>query len=414
MSESSGEGGWRWRHLLDAPHRLGFFLAMVVLGASGLWWAAVQLQRSGVIPAVPMALSPSLVHAAAMTFGFFPLFFAGFLFTAGPRWLHVRGPSARDLLPALAAQAGGWVAWLAGSHVHPMFAIAGLALAASGLLRVTQLLWRLIRASTDADRVHPIVIAGALTVGCACIAATALALLLDADTTARRCVLTGLWGCVAVVFVTAGHRMIPFFTAAPGTLLEARSDWWALALLVGIALLEALAVWAPDVRWWLLARALVELAAGGVLSWSAFAWGLVGRLGNRLMRMFHTGLVWIAVGLLLQGVGALAAWRSGVAVLPLAALHAFAMGGFGSLMLAMVTRVSAAHGGLPVAADHFAWALFWLLQSAAVLRIAATWPGAPTQSLLTAAALAWAGLVLAWGVRYGSGYGRPAPAARQR
>ena len=30
---------WRVRYLMLAPHRLGFFLAMVVLVASGLWWA---------------------------------------------------------------------------------------------------------------------------------------------------------------------------------------------------------------------------------------------------------------------------------------------------------------------------------------------------------------------------------------
>ena len=33
----SARSGWRWQALLLAPHRLGFFLAMVVLAASG-WW----------------------------------------------------------------------------------------------------------------------------------------------------------------------------------------------------------------------------------------------------------------------------------------------------------------------------------------------------------------------------------------
>ena len=37
---------WRWRYLMLAPHRLGFFLAMVVLLASGGWWALVQVARS--------------------------------------------------------------------------------------------------------------------------------------------------------------------------------------------------------------------------------------------------------------------------------------------------------------------------------------------------------------------------------
>ena len=33
---------WRPRYLMLAPHRLGFFLAMVLLIASGAWWALVQ------------------------------------------------------------------------------------------------------------------------------------------------------------------------------------------------------------------------------------------------------------------------------------------------------------------------------------------------------------------------------------
>ena len=83
-------------------------------------------------------------------------------------------------------------------------------------------------------------------------------------------------------------------------------------------------------------------------------------------------------------------------------------------MLAMVTRVSAAHSGRPQVADNLVWTLFWLLQAATVLRIAATLPLMPGQPLLTATAVLWAAVVLAWGVRYGSGYGRLATAARQR
>ena len=80
---------WRVRYLMLAPHRLGFFLAMVVLVASGLWWALVQLDRSTGWLALPSVISPTLVHSAVMAFGFIPLFFSGFLFTAGPKWLGV-------------------------------------------------------------------------------------------------------------------------------------------------------------------------------------------------------------------------------------------------------------------------------------------------------------------------------------
>ena len=44
------------------------------------------------------AVSPSLTHAAVMVFGFLPLFFSGFLFTAGPRngWACIRRRRAKS------------------------------------------------------------------------------------------------------------------------------------------------------------------------------------------------------------------------------------------------------------------------------------------------------------------------------
>lgn len=84
------------------------------------------------------------------------------------------------------------------------------------------------------------------------------------------------------------------------------------------------------------------------------------------------------------------------------------MGCLASLMLAMVTRVSCGHSGRALVADRIAWALFWLLQAATVLRIAAAVPGVPGVALpwlLLLAAGLWAGTMGAWGVRLGRWYG---------
>ena len=116
---------WRWDHVLQAPHRLGFLLAVVVLVASGLWWALVQADRAGAGLGLGYAVSPSLVHAAVMSFGFIPLFFAGFLFTAGPRWLNRPAPTAAQVQPALLAQAGGWLVWLVAAHLHAWCSCSG-------------------------------------------------------------------------------------------------------------------------------------------------------------------------------------------------------------------------------------------------------------------------------------------------
>lgn len=403
--------GWRWQQVLQAPHRLGFLLATAVLVASGLWWALVQLVRSGLGLELSYALSPSLAHAAVMALGFMPLYFAGFLFTAGPRWLGVQGPEARELVPSLLSQACGWLLWLLGSHLHAALALAGLGLATLGLLAVTLRFWRLLLTSAAQDRMHAKAIAAALVVGCLCQVALAVAVAAEAHAAARALVLTGLWAFVVVVYVAVAHRMIPFFTSSALPTLQAWRPGWVIALMLGMALFEAAAPWLDMLLGpqplWLALRGTLELAAGALLLWLAFAWGLVKSLRIRLLAMLHLGFLWLGLALALGGAAQwLSAW-TGETQLPLAALHALTMGCLGSLMLAMVTRVSCGHSGRPLVADNLVWALFWLLQAGVLLRIAATLPLAAAQPLLTAAALAWAATVLIWGFRYGHWYGRP-------
>ena len=82
-------GPWRPSMLMVAPHRLAFWLAMLILVVASGWWLLVQEDRVHGWFGLGYAVSPTLTHAAAMVFGFMPLFFAGFLFTAGPKWLRV-------------------------------------------------------------------------------------------------------------------------------------------------------------------------------------------------------------------------------------------------------------------------------------------------------------------------------------
>lgn len=402
---------WHWRRLLLAPHRLAFFLAMGVLAASGAWWAAVQGARMGWWALPPPAVSPTLLHSSVMVLGFVPLFFGGFLFTAGPRWLGVEGPAARQLAPCLLAQAGGWLLWLAGGHVDATLAAAGLLIAAGGLLVMTLEFQALVRESTVEDRVHARCIVLALVFGSACLMALPLALLAGAASLQRGLVLGSLWGFVVPVFVTVAHRMIPFFTSGALPMAQAWRPFWALGLMLGVALFEAGCAWADafGVSHPALAavRGAVELAGGAMLLWLAFAWGLVQSMKIRLLGMLHLGFSWLGLGLAISGVAQLGQAATGQAVLPLAALHAITMGCLGSLMLAMVTRVSCGHSGRPLVADGFLWTLFLLLQGATVLRITAAVPGVPAQALHVLAALLWGAVMLAWALRQGRWYASP-------
>lgn len=405
---------WRARYLLLAPHRLGFFLAMVVLVISGVWWALVQLDRVSSALTLSYVLSPTLVHAAVMTFGFIPLFFSGFLFTAGPKWLGVQGPEASQLRVPLLLQTAGWLVWISAAHWNMPLALGGLVLAWSGLVRMTWMFWHLIRISTVEDRLHARTIGVAFLIGCLSLAGVVLSLSLDAPALALACVLTGLWGFVVVVYVSVAHRMLPFFTSSAMPFITAWRPFWALGLMLATAGLEVLAVWVdmagplpePLAGAWLLARGVLELLSGGVLLWLAVVWGLMQSLKNRLLAMLHIGFLWLGLAMVLGGAAQLLGWLQGAPVLFLGALHALTMGCLASLMLAMVTRVSCGHSGRPLVADNTVWTLFWMLQIATLLRITAAAQGGLAGGLLLTAALLWTTIMAVWGVRMAGWYGR--------
>ena len=403
---------------MHAPHRLAFFLAVLLLTACSAWWLLVQLGRQPWGLSMPLAVSPTVTHAAVMSLGFFPLFFAGFLFTAGPKWLGVTAPEARQLVLPLGLQCTGWVLWLTGTAWLEWLAWVGMALATSGLWAMYAHFWQLVRRSAVADRLHAQVASVAGGVGVCALLGTQVALWLGQTDLALLAIRSGLWGCVVVTFLVVAHRMLPFFTASA---LPAIAPWrprWVLWFLVGLATMEALATWVPLLltpegwqgartpRAWMLALGLLELAAGSVVLWLALTWGLVQSLKVRLLAMLHVGFTWFGLALVLSGASQLLGLRQGVPLLGLGALHALTMGFLGSVLLAMVTRVSCGHSGRSLVADNLVWALFGLLQVATLLRIASALEHA-TGWLTLAAALCWLVVMLAWGTRLATWYGQP-------
>ncbi len=406
-----GTSSWRWASLWQSPHRLAFFMGMLMLLGASAWWALVQAERFGIALGLVYAVSPTLTHAALMVLGFMPLFFGGFLFTAGPRWLGVPGPDAAAITPALLLQGMGWCLWLAGAHLHRDLAAAGALVAATGLAAQNLLFWRLWWASKQPGRVHATVIGIGGALGALCAAGIGAALLQDAWTVAMALVHTALWGFVVLTYVVVAHRMIPFFTSSALPLIEVWRPFWVLWLMLGAAALEIVSVWLMVKGWgegvvWRVLRGALELGLGAVLLWLAWVWGLVQSLKVRLLAMLHLGFAWLGVSLLLSGASQWLLAAGGTPTLGLGALHAMTMGCLGSLLLAMVTRVACGHSGRALVADDLVWVLFWLLQLAVLWRIVGALPQASGGWLL-ASALAWLGVMLVWGVRLAGWFGRP-------
>lgn len=293
VRDNSVAAPWRAFWLLVAPHRLAFFMAALMLALSSVWWAVVLVARALNITLFWAVPAPA-AHALLMSMGFMPFFFAGFLFTAGPKWLGLREVAVRSLLPALSLMLAGWVAVLIGFHTHAVLASAGLALVAAGWTVLSLKFFNLLRQSRVPDRVHASLVTVACGVGVITLWIAVLSLALGSTLLLRVATQVGLWGFVATTFAVMSHRMIPFLGGSAIAFLDAWRPLWLLWVMVAMLWLEA-GFSAADLAWWPGSAALrwgqvaVELPFAALLLWLALRWGLVQNLKIRLLAMLHGG-----------------------------------------------------------------------------------------------------------------------------
>lgn len=409
---------WRLRHLLLAPHRLAFFMAAVMLGTSALWWAGLLLARVLQWPVNPAVPAP-LMHALLMSLGTMPLFFCGFLYTAGPKWLKLPAVTARSLLPALVTLLLGWaVAWI-GMHWQLQLAAAGMGLVALGWGALSLRFARMVGSSRVSDKTHTTLVSAACLMGAGVMLWVTFSLVLNSMPLLRTGIQLGIWWFLAPVFAVVSHRMVPFFSASLIETLDAWRPNWVLAVMLGTLLIEGL-VSVVDLWWWPVPSALrwlqvgVEAALAVLMLGLALRWGFIQSLKIRLLAMLHGGFVWLGMALVLNAIShGLMAVSGDTVSLGLAPLHAMTMGYLGCTMFAMVTRISSGHGGLKESADNTAWWLYWVLQAAVVLRVSAAISGAYSQALTLAAVAAWCVAMVGWAVRYGGWFGTPRPDGRE-
>ena len=168
---------WRWAHVLRAPHRVGFFAASVVMALSALWWAFELVWRQWGVAPLAHAVPATWVHAVLMALGFLPLFFVGFLFTAGPKWLQQPDVPAGAVLRPVLACVTGWGLSVLGGYVHAGALAFGLLVVAWGWGQLTWTFIGIVRTSRVVDRLHAKVIAMACAVGVLVLAAASLSVM---------------------------------------------------------------------------------------------------------------------------------------------------------------------------------------------------------------------------------------------
>ncbi len=378
-----------------APHRMLFSAGMAAAAASGAWWAVELAGRSWPLPWPQPALAPIWAHAWLMLYALFGPFIFGFLFTTYPRWMDgpavprgVYVPTFALFMTSLAlGLAGIW----AGTAVFTLGVLAGCLGWLVGWIA-------LLRVLLDSEQVVPHAVVTALALGLATISQFlfAWALLAPDPALLHAAPRIALWCGLLPAAFAVSHRMLPFFTAsAVAGYRPHRPLWWLVA---GTALFighQALALAGRFEGLWLPDAALALLTGFIWLRWRPW----VAR-GIPLLWTLYVAFLWLPLGLALQALASASYALSGEWLVGRAPLHALGMGFLGSLVLAMVTRVTLGHSGRALAMDRFTVALFLLLQAATLARLASELVLASRPALFTVLALlaaaAWLAGWLPW------------------
>jgi uncharacterized protein involved in response to NO len=204
---------------------------------------------------------------------------------------------------------------------------------------------------------------------------------------------------VVVLIVVIGGRITPAFTTNAllrrGVAARAQSRPWLDRLAVGsTALVAGIGLLAPRS----VASGRLAAVAGLAVAARMAGWQTIRTWRDPLLWSLHAGMAWIAMGLLFVAAGDL-----GGSVPATAGLHALTAGAMGSMILAVMTRVSLGHTGRPLVLPRGALGSYALVHAGAVARVCAALAPGPVQGpLLLVGGLLWAAAFGLFAILYGS------------
>ncbi len=351
-----------------------FLLAALYAPAAVAAWLLVLM---GVLPD-PAYMGGPLLHSHEMVFGFAIAGVLGFLTTALPNFAGATPLTGRPLAVLAAAWLAGRLALWTADWLPPLL------VAAADLALVPVALVLLLRSLPRHPNRRMLVFPALFAIFAAANALThAEALGWTADTGALGVTL-GI-NVIAVLVAIIGGRIVPSFTAnalrAAGSPLLPRSFRALDATAIGATAAVALAMLAvgdgPVVG-------AVALLAGLANAARLSFWRGVQTVRTPILFVLHVGYGWLAAAQLLR-----AAAEFGGPVPGSAAFHALTIGCFGTMMLAVMSRVALGHTGRAIRAHPLTVAAYLLVSAAALLRFAAALLPDLQMALLSAAAASW-------------------------
>ncbi len=351
--------------LAAAPHRLMFFAGATTVIVSMLWWscyvAATYWGHAFPSPPVPAGWA----HAVLTQYGMLPLFMFGFLLTVFPRWMNQPTLTRRHYVPVFAGLFGGYLIAHLGLLGSKPALIVGLTAMLLGWIAGWVALGRVLLRNRARDR-HALSCFVALTLGASGLLAFIASALGAPWPFAFVAIKLGTLGLLLPIYFTVCHRMIPFFSSGvvgPG--YRVVKPIWSLPLVWALLLVHlALELTHRFDVLWLVDAPLVVCFLGHWLAWQPWKCTRPG-----LLAALYLAFAWLPVAFTLYTAQSLILFLNGHFVLGRAPVHALTIGFFGSMLVAMVTRVTHGHSGRALAMGMIPWLTFGLLQLVALIRI---------------------------------------------
>ena len=380
--------------LASAPHRLLFLAGAVAVLLGMLWWALeLTWMRFGLRGWPQPSIPPGWAHAMLLQYGMFPLFIFGFLLTVFPRWLSQPALSRARYVPVAGAVFGGYVLANVGLLDLPWLLKGGFILMLAGYLSGLYTLAQVFRASRERND-HARSCLLALGLGTLGLVAFLVYLFGGPPACATLAIKLGTFGLLLPIFFSVVHRMLPFFSGNVARGYVVIRPRWSLPLVWLLLLAHLLLDWRGASGWlW-----LADIPLALVFGWHALAWQPWKAMRPGVLAAPHLAFAWLPLAFVLYALQDVMYAASGRLVLGRAPLHALAIGFFGSMLVAMVTRVTQGHSGRPLQMGAVAWLCFGLLQLVALLRIRAEL-GGDAYLWLVIAAYGWLLAFLPWVLR---------------
>jgi len=346
-----------------------------------------------------LPLAQARIHMIQMIYFFYPFFFFGFLLTIFPRLLSVKPLPVGRYMPLFFCFFAAAVLFILGLYTGLAWVIVGATLAVISNIWLVVELFQMLYRSGYRHKQMPVFMWVGVAFSVPGTLAMAMYVWSGDDFWGMASEAIGIYGFLFPTIYAVAYRMVPIFTAISGRdVVRIRFGLhWMLAFSLARMLLTIL-----DLHAWYW---LSDFGLFLVIGRQCWQWRIWQTKPQTIQTVLHWALLWFPFAFLLSASVNFAEWLSGERwlVLEQAALHALVVGGFGTLLLGMATRVTLGHAGRAVVADVWTTRLFLAFQIVPVLRVgcgmlSAVWLQCNVG--ITLSGLAWVVIFLLWSWRY--------------